>query len=68
MKAVTAAKAAAKAAKRAAKKAEKNAAAERQSESAEKQTEKVAGDKTTMQEAAVQVRHTWGHIVPHDRG
>ena len=60
--AATVAKAAAKAAKRAAKKVEKNAAAERQSESAEKQNEKVAGDKTTKQEVAEQVRHTamWG--------
>ena len=58
VKAVTAAKAAAKAAKRAAKKAEKNAAAEHQSGSAETQNEKVAGDETTKQEVAEQVRHT----------
>ena len=51
VKAVKAAKATAKAAKRAAKKTEKN--------------EKVAGDKTTKQEAAVQVRHGYMGIVPH---
>ena len=48
--AVQAAKTAAKAAKRAAKKTEK--------------TEKAAGDKTTKQEAAVQVRHGYGRSVP----
>ena len=55
--AATVAKAAAKAAKRAAKKAEKNAAAEHQYEPAEKQNKGAAGDETTMQEVAEQVRH-----------
>eukprot|EP00964_Phaeocystis_antarctica_P136407 scaffold100852_cov66-Phaeocystis_antarctica.AAC.2 len=55
--AAKAAKAAVKAAtKRAAKKTEENAAAE--------QFEKAAGDKTTKQEVAVQVRHSYGHSAP----
>ena len=39
----------------------KNAAAEHQSEPAE---EKTAGDKATKQQAAVQVRHGYGHSAP----
>ena len=39
----------------------KNAAAEHQSEPAE---EKTAGDKATRQQAAVQVRHGYGHSAP----
>ena len=50
VKAGTAAKAAAKAAKRVAKKTEK--------------TEKAPGDKTTKQEAAMQVRHGYGRSAP----
>ena len=41
-----------------AKKEEKNAAVEHQSKPAE---EKTAGDKATKQQAAVQVRHGYGH-------
>jgi len=59
--AAKAAKAAVKAAtKRAAKKTEENAAAEQSQD----KTEKAAGDKTTKQEVAVQVRHGFGRSVP----